>query len=194
MSFICVDTVSTNTSACLQAFISCWLIYIQVVFYCVSRIHWLCCTVWERNESKEGACVFVWHRYRSVRAYVCVREKTDLTACVYTRDSQQSVCVCVCVCVCAHQPSVWFSSHLNFLFCHQCCSEICCRVDQTYTLAEEHYSRVPALCDLYHWVRLLTCSYQCSCGFHYCFASICQVSSQSVSKKDTVAYELACLM
>lgn len=59
VSFICVDTASMNTSV-LQAFISCWLIYIQVhFFFCLSYSNWWCCIVWEQNESNEGACGFL---------------------------------------------------------------------------------------------------------------------------------------
>lgn len=75
-------------------------LYSSRVVLCVIR--WLCCTVREQSESKEGACVFVWHTYRSVRAYVCMRKETNLTACVYTRDSQRRMNVCVRVCVCVH--------------------------------------------------------------------------------------------
>lgn len=66
-----------------------WLIYNEIVFYCVSYIHWLYSTRWEH---KEGAC-FVQHRYRSVKAYVCERwdrsnsmrvHKRQPTVCVYT--------------------------------------------------------------------------------------------------------------
>ena len=47
-----------------------------------------------RTRAARGACVFVSHRYRSVRAYVRVREETDLTACVDTRETANTVCVC----------------------------------------------------------------------------------------------------
>ena len=96
--FVYVDTVhmSAFPPVC-RLLISCWLIRIRVAV--PPRVVYPLIVPLQRESrtrAARGACVFVSHRYRSVRAYVRVREKTDLTACVHTRDSQHSVCVCVC--------------------------------------------------------------------------------------------------
>lgn len=70
--------ISKSTSTCLQAFVSSWLIYIPGMFLCVTSLLIVRYSVRVEGKQRE-LCVSERHRYRSVKAYECAREKTDLT-------------------------------------------------------------------------------------------------------------------
>lgn len=52
-----------------------------------------CAVQYESRNRAKRKLVFLCDTDIEVSQHMCVREKTDLTACVYTRDSQQNVCV-----------------------------------------------------------------------------------------------------